>query len=254
MPLRHLCYLILALVFSCVTGRVSADIVLRDTISDGGFNTVPVSGVLNTSSGFGPNSGLIDSTVGIAFVGNGQSLETVDVIFQYGSNDGLNTGNIQQFSWQLSLFLDPVDFSTAGALGRSGSVAPDFMTVVADPINSDYATPIGMAGLANNHLASFDLGGLGWTTTNGHNHILTVVPVTTMAGSNTVGALAYSPVTTSPLDLFDQAFDNGTPPETFAQRGLPFDSVAARITAAVPEPSSLLLITLCLPTFLRRRR
>ena len=245
---------VFALLLVAVASPVSGDVILRDTISDGGFNTLPVEGVLNTSTGFGPDSGLADSSVGISFVGNGQSLQLVDVIFQYGTDNGFNTGNIQQFSWQLSLFLDPVDFSTEGALGRSGSVSPDFMTVFADPINSDYATPIGMAGLANNHLASFDLSGLGWTTNSGQNHTLAVAPVTTMAGNGTVGALAYSPLTTSPLDLYDFAFDNGTPPETFAQRGLPYDSVAARITAAVPEPSSLLLITLSLPVFLRRRR
>ena len=245
---------VFALLLVAFASPVRADVILRDTISDGGFNTTGEPGVLNMSSGDGPNSGLFDSSVGISFLGNGQAITQIEVIWQYADNNGFNTGDVQQFDWRLSLFLDPTEFTTEGALGRIGSTSPDFSTVFSDPTNLDYANAIGMAGAANNHLASFDVSGLDWTTGLGQSHIVTVVPVLTLPGSDEAGALAYSPTANPPLDLFDQAADNGTPPETFAQRGFPFDSVAARITAAVPEPSSLLLITLTLPAFLRRRR
>ena len=247
---------IFALLLIAVASPVSGDVILRDTISDGGFNTTGEPGVLNMSPGYGAEPALFDSTVGIIFSGNGQRISSVEVIWQYGDQASgvFNSGNIQQFDWQLSLFLDPVDFSTEGALGRSGSVSPDFTTIFANPSNSDYATVIGNSGPANNHLARFDLSGLGWKTNSGQNHIITVVPTSTMPGGSTIAALSYSPAVVSTLDLYDQSFDNGTPPETFAQRGFPFDSVAARITAAVPEPNTLFLITLSLPALLRRRR
>ena len=245
---------IFALLLVAVASPVSADVILRDTISDGGFNTTGQAGVLNISGGSGPNALLQDASVGISFVGNGQAILDVEVIWQHAGAAGFNTGNYQPLNWRLALFLNPAEFTNEGALGRSGAIAPDYTLTLSDPSNPDYDTVVGNAGEANNHLARFDLSGLGWMTEDGQHHVLTVVPVLTVAGQDVIAGVAYSPTSTSPLDLYDVAADNGTPAETFAQRGLPYDNVAARITAAVPEPSSLLLITLSLPAFLRRRR
>ena len=204
--------------------------VILDSVSDGEFNNITIPGVLNFAGGFGGMSQVEDASVFITAIGNGKNLKQVEVVWQYASSMGLNTGDFEQFDWSISLFADPNRATTEGAFRRLGSEPPDFSNLFLEPSNSDYAVPIGNAGGANNHLATFNLAELQWPTIRGEEFAICVAPVATMPGNDTITALAFTSCPCGPLDLYDVSTDNGMNATSFKDRGLPFDRVAALIT------------------------
>ena len=250
---------VFVLLLVAVASPVNADIVLRDNLSDSSNwnQNVTLEDTANLLAVGGPGIGG-DAVVGLSFTGNGSRLSTIEIIFQFSDNFVPNEGPIENSPWYVGLYLDPSRFSVEGVLGLNPSEAPDYMITLSNPSNSDYLTPVGNVSGSNNYHAIADVSSFDFSTVAGQSHVAFFSPGVPPSNSGFESWLAVSNDLGITIglgtDSIDRFADNGAPASTLRDRGIPYDNVAARITSVVPEPSSLLLITLSLPALLRRRR
>jgi len=242
---------------SLVPNEAKADI-LRDNISDStNYNGLGQEGALNFADLLGGSPSLFDGAAGMSFVGDGNAIDTIEMIWQYGDNDlGWNQGDLEGLNWRAAIFLNPNDFTVEGLFGRDGYQQPDFFIDLADPTNPDYATPIGSSGLANNHHAIVDVSDLNWSTIAGQESLAFLVPVGELGGSlGTFAALSSDLGETIGLgtDMADWAADGGLGPRPLGDFGYPHDSIAGRVTS-IPAPGTLALVGGSLVFGFRRRR
>ena len=117
-----------------LTQTVAAD-TIYDTSSDSSNFANTGLGARNFGDVLGGDS-LSNDVAGMTFVGNGELLSSVEVIYQYADDSGINNGDIAGLDWRVALYLDPNLFTVQGLFGapNSGANAPDFVLDVAETL------------------------------------------------------------------------------------------------------------------------
>ena len=223
---------IFALLLVAVASQVNADIVLRDNLSDSSNwnQNASLEDTSNIAGQGGVNSAL-DSAIGLSFVGNGNSLGTIEVIFQYSGDFVPDQGPIESVDWLVGVYLDPTRFSIEGITGNAVTEAPDYLIPVPDPTNADYLVPVGNIDGQNNYHAIADVSAFNFQTISGQEHLAFLIPHTPpntgleswLAVSNDTGH-----TTGVGTDYIDFSPTTAIPPQ-------PSATAAFRMTMSPPE-------------------
>lgn len=228
-----------------IPDHILANVVLYDTASDTGNYAGTGAGVLHMLDIPDlPPASLLSSAVGLPFVGNGQALQEIGVVWQYANVLGdYNQGDYTVFEWRVAAFLNRDDFTIERLLGIDGT--PDFWMDIAQP-SIGYDQVRSTSEGVNNHYAHVNVSELQWQTINGQAGLAFLVPINWEFSPDVLAGIALSDnsgvtIGTEQPSLMDEGAGLG--PQTLDVYGHPWLHAAGRVTA-VPEssPSTLLVL------------
>jgi len=221
------------------------DLVVYDTSTDSSNFANTEIGAANFILEPGGSPSTVDAGASLMFTGNGQAIDQLEVIYQYGTQSGPNQGNVAALSWAVAMYLNPADYTAEGLAGVPGFTAPDYYLELADPMNADYLDVINTSGVINNHRAMIDLSDLGisdWYTIDGQEHLAFLTPFSTGNTGTLSTGIALSDNSGFNVGIMEGLYDDITSggPDTYLNYGYSYGNGAGRVTTqAIPEPGSI---------------
>jgi hypothetical protein len=183
-----------------------------------------------------------------SFIGNGQQLESISMLFGNGINGTFNVADVSLFDFRFMLFSSVDDFvSDPYGLNRPAGWSQLFTT----PSNSDWLTVVGTTNTRELRRADFDLTALNINVTAGQNYLAAVTVIANQGGGGGFIGFARPGGIGTELDWYAS---NTLGPATLDSLNAPQDYLAYRITTVVPSPGAASLIVLGGIFAARRRR
>jgi hypothetical protein len=242
---------------------VKADIIVHDTLSNPAW--------FDTGVGVGHSlhyltiSNLFNRAVGTQFLGDGNPLKRVGIVWQHGTGNGANLGDPSVFQWYFAFYEDPTKFTIQGLQTTVGPNAPTFSFHFSPTQLSNaasYLDVISISGGVENKYAEVDLAALGHNvnTSVGQNHLAFLIPTRfgpLLPDISAAQALSNHNFHGSLPGIYHHS-NTASQPNTLLAWGYPHNQAAALITTynAIPEPSAFALISIMLgiqSTLVRRR-
>ena len=230
----------LVLTFTLTIPLTSSAELILDHVTD----STNYDGLFFVDQGYQRSSPGLSSGAAATIIGNGEILQSITGVFAHESSDGvINGGRPENFSFRFmfhpslaSYVADPFLFTP-----ESGEVVAEFGQVSND---TDWLEVRGTSNHGH-HLFhwTLDIEHLAIRTLPNATHLVTLLPIAGFASGPSL--LSFSNGHTA-IGSTDHWFT--TPllgPDTLDNLGAPHHFTAYRVTTSVPEPSSVLLLTLC---------
>ncbi len=174
----------------------------------------------------------------VSFIGNGQQLESISMLFGNSLSSTLNAANVSLFDFRFTLYSSTADFiSDPFGLNRPAG----WLQVFETPSNANWLNVVGSTNGGELRRADFDLTALNLNVTAGQNYLAAVTLLTNQEFGNGFMGFARPGGVGTELDWYAS---NTLGPATLDGLNAPQDHLAYRITTVVPSTGAASLVVL----------